>query len=110
MPESTVATNELVVPRSMPTIRLTPGCCHEPRGIRTQFSIFIFRQTRQFHPVPAKRQRDVEDRFVFERTLLFQGARRIAGVDEAGRGPLAGPVIAAAVILPVDWMKAGLPA
>lgn len=32
--------------------------------------------------------------------LRKKGARRIAGVDEAGRGPLAGPVVAAAVILP----------
>ena len=30
------------------------------------------------------------------------GARRVAGVDEVGRGPLFGPVVAAAVILPVD--------
>ena len=35
-----------------------------------------------------------------EALLLAQGIRPIAGVDEAGRGPLAGPVIAAAVILP----------
>jgi ribonuclease HII len=30
-------------------------------------------------------------------------------VDEAGRGPLAGPVVAAAVILPVEWIERGLP-
>lgn len=35
-----------------------------------------------------------------EALLISQGVRPIAGVDEAGRGPLAGPVIAAAVILP----------
>ena len=35
-----------------------------------------------------------------ERILGQQGINRIAGVDEAGRGPLAGPVVAAAVILP----------
>lgn len=34
-----------------------------------------------------------------ERKLTRQGKRQIAGVDEAGRGPLAGPVVAAAVIL-----------
>lgn len=34
-----------------------------------------------------------------ERKLNRQGKKRIAGVDEAGRGPLAGPVVAAAVIL-----------
>ena len=35
-----------------------------------------------------------------ERKLQEQGYRLIAGIDEAGRGPLAGPVVAAAVILP----------
>ena len=49
------------------------------------------------------------DRFVFERALLRQGMTLIAGVDEAGRGPLAGPVVAAAAMLPVQWMKDGLP-
>lgn len=37
----------------------------------------------------------------FEQEARRRGYRRIAGVDEAGRGPLAGPVVAAAVILPV---------
>ncbi len=36
----------------------------------------------------------------FEANYLTQGFRQIAGVDEAGAGPLAGPVVAAAVILP----------
>ena len=48
-------------------------------------------------------------RFKFEKTLLNNGARLIAGVDEAGRGPLAGPVVAAAVILPYAWIETGLP-
>jgi ribonuclease HII len=34
---------------------------------------------------------------------------RLAGVDEAGRGPLAGPVVAAAVVLPEEWFSTGLP-
>ncbi len=38
--------------------------------------------------------------FAEERILEAQGYRYIAGIDEAGRGPLAGPVVAAAVILP----------
>ncbi|MGJ8625208.1 MAG: ribonuclease HII [Yoonia sp.] len=37
--------------------------------------------------------------FLFEQDLIARGAVRIAGVDEVGRGPLAGPVTAAAVIL-----------
>ena len=35
----------------------------------------------------------------FERELWAQGIRNIAGIDEAGRGPLAGPVVAAAVVV-----------
>jgi len=38
-----------------------------------------------------------------ERLLYKEGYRFIAGIDEAGRGPLAGPVVAAAVILPKGW-------
>lgn len=38
-----------------------------------------------------------------ERLLWKQGIERVAGIDEAGRGPLAGPVVAAAVILPVRF-------
>ena len=49
------------------------------------------------------------DRFEFERTLWRQNVTRVAGVDEAGRGPLAGPVVASAVILPAEWAQAGLP-
>lgn len=41
--------------------------------------------------------------FGLEAELWEQGYRHVAGVDEAGRGPLAGPVVAAAVILPHDW-------
>jgi ribonuclease HII len=44
----------------------------------------------------------------FEREARRCGYRRIAGVDEAGRGPLAGPVVAAAVILPVRCRLVGV--
>src|ERR1022692_2659048 len=52
----------------------------------------------------------LSDRFEFERRLWRQRVARIAGVDEAGRGPLAGPVVAAAAILPSRWAETGLPA
>jgi len=39
----------------------------------------------------------------FEKLAEVSGYRCIAGVDEAGRGPLAGPVVAAAVIFPPDY-------
>jgi ribonuclease HII len=41
----------------------------------------------------------------FEKMYTRRGYHRVAGVDEVGRGPLAGPVIAAAVILPKDGIK-----
>ena len=44
----------------------------------------------------------------FECELWEQGHTHIAGVDEAGRGPLAGPVVAAAAILPKGWKLEGL--
>lgn len=40
------------------------------------------------------------DNFIFEKTLRKHGYKSIAGCDEVGRGPLAGPVVAAAVVLP----------
>jgi ribonuclease HII len=47
-------------------------------------------------------------RWRIEEELQGQGFRRIAGVDEAGRGPLAGPVVAAAAILPRRCRLPGL--
>ncbi|WHY79328.1 ribonuclease HII [Neobacillus sp. WH10] len=44
----------------------------------------------------------------YEKKWRSQGFELIAGVDEVGRGPLAGPVVAAAVILPEDFYLAGL--
>jgi ribonuclease HII len=46
--------------------------------------------------------------FRLRRTLFAAGARSVAGVDEVGVGPLAGPVVAAAVILPVRLRLPGL--
>ena len=40
--------------------------------------------------------------FAEEERLIAHGYRLIAGIDEVGRGPLAGPVVAAAVILPLE--------
>ncbi len=44
----------------------------------------------------------------YERRFYDQGAQYIAGVDEAGRGPLAGPLVIAAVILPQEVFISGL--
>ena len=47
-------------------------------------------------------------RLGFERELWQRGIRYVAGVDEAGCGPLAGPVVAAAVLFPCSWLQTGL--
>lgn len=43
-----------------------------------------------------------------ENDIAAEGYVNVCGVDEAGRGPLAGPVCAAAVILPLGWLPEGL--
>lgn len=49
-----------------------------------------------------------EDMLNYEKELYKEGYTLIAGVDEAGRGPLVGPVVAGCVILPVNYQLEGL--
>ena len=57
----------------------------------------------------ARRERDrIAGLLALRDALLRQGVRGIAGVDEVGVGPLAGPVVAAAVVLPIEVALAGL--
>jgi len=46
--------------------------------------------------------------WAFEKQAQQAGYRSVAGLDEAGRGPLAGPVVSAAVILPPDFAVPGI--
>ncbi|OZM58583.1 ribonuclease HII [Lottiidibacillus patelloidae] len=59
-----------------------------------------------------ERERLAKEKFLhmsrYEMELRENGISFIAGVDEVGRGPLAGPVVAASVILPEDFYLAGL--
>jgi len=48
------------------------------------------------------------NRMESERLLWRAGITHVAGVDEAGCGPLAGPVVAAAVVFPNHWLDSGL--
>ena len=54
------------------------------------------------------RQEEPIDLWVYEREAFADGVKLVCGVDEAGRGPLAGPVCAAAVILPPELIIPGL--
>lgn len=51
---------------------------------------------------------DTEKIFNHDLALLDENTRFIAGIDEVGRGPLAGPVVTACVIMPYDKMLAGV--
>src|SRR5580692_2286369 len=62
------------------------------------------RSPQNIYPMSARQI----SRLGFERELWRQGITLVAGVDEAGCGPLAGPVAAAAVILPHSWLETGL--
>ena len=59
-------------------------------------------------------EKDAEEKIRFQKMLTFEkrlyneGSQYIAGVDEAGRGPLAGPLVIAAVILPQELFISGL--
>lgn len=59
-----------------------------------------------------EQERQLQEKFiemkVYENKWVAQGYKYIAGVDEVGRGPLAGPVVAAAVILPEDFFLPGI--
>lgn len=62
-------------------------------------------------PANASHRREEERKarlWEIERAEMVAGACRVAGVDEAGRGPLAGPVVVAAVVLPPDAWFPGL--
>ena len=68
------------------------------RGVRNLAAQFRARQQRDL----AEEQR-LRQLLQFERELWEQGFESIAGVDEAGIGPMAGPVVAGAVVLPRDY-------
>ena len=50
----------------------------------------------------------VQDKLKYELECIANGYKYIAGVDEVGRGPLAGPVVCAAVIMPLDKLIEGI--
>lgn len=73
------------------------------KGVHT-----LFRQTERRFALEEQQRIDFKERLAFEDEYRQQGYVRIAGVDEVGRGPLAGPVVATAVILPDGFYHPGL--
>ena len=51
---------------------------------------------------------DTQKIFDFDKSLLNEDIKYIAGIDEVGRGPLAGPVVTACVVMPYDEMLNGV--
>lgn len=85
-------------------VQIFPTLSQDPRaGVQT----LLRQKERQFEREQAL-QEDFERRMTYEREWKTQGFTRIVGVDEVGRGPLAGPVVAAAVLLPEGFYMAGL--
>ena len=50
----------------------------------------------------------MNDLYIYEKELIDKGVKLIGGIDEVGRGPLVGPVVAACVILPLNYKLEGL--
>lgn len=75
----------------------------ERLGVQRIYQTLLEKQKKKF-----AEQRRLQSLFQYESRLSGMGKKHIAGVDEAGRGPLAGPVVAAAVILPLGLQIYGL--
>jgi ribonuclease HII len=76
----------------------------DPRGGAQRLVRFCNTKLDEWH-----RERERVDRmYSYERQCWAMGYNRVAGLDEVGRGPLAGPVVAAAVILPGEVSIPGL--
>lgn len=76
----------------------------DPRkGVQTLVSSYMRRLERE-----SRERLRVESLYQVESEFYKKGIRYVAGIDEVGRGPLAGPVTVAAVILKPHWFAAGL--
>ncbi|KLU64696.1 MULTISPECIES: ribonuclease HII [Desulfosporosinus] len=87
-----------------PSPRMLAACQNDPRqGVRRLAERQIKHQQAQ-----AQEDARVQGLLIEEKKLWQKGFLLIAGIDEAGRGPLAGPVVAAACILPTRFTLPGL--
>ena len=87
-----------------PSPRMLCACQKDARqGVR-QLAVRLIK----FQQARAVEELRIQQMLVEEKKLWQQGFLLLAGIDEAGRGPLAGPVVAAACILPVRFDLPGL--
>lgn len=70
--------------------------------------IFHYEIRNREETMKEKEQIRLQELKKIEETLYHQGKKYICGIDEAGRGPLAGPVVVASVIMPKDSMIEGI--
>lgn len=75
----------------------------ERKGVQQLLHAFSKKQN-----IKEQKAKQFRQMLLFEEKYRQKGMVHIAGIDEAGRGPLAGPVVAAAVILPADFLLLGL--
>lgn len=76
----------------------------DPRSGARELALVVDRRLRR----QRAESRRLTRLFAHRRTLFERGLRLVAGVDEVGMGPLAGPVVAAAVVLPAEVHLPGL--
>jgi len=108
MSRSAVSLKELQLKYSDPQSAVSPQVLRKlQRDPRTGARLLLRTLTRRFEDQKRERAR-VDAMLHFERLLWKAGITHIAGVDEVGMGPLAGPVVAAAVIFPPDTGIAGI--
>lgn len=87
-----------------PTPRILSACQNDPRQGVQRLAVRMIK-CQQDETIEKKR---IQQLLVEEEKLWKKGYLLLAGIDEAGRGPLAGPVVAAACILPAKFDLSGL--
>jgi ribonuclease HII len=88
--------------------RLTPQLLAKLRRDPRQGVRSLYQQLKRRYERERETRLRLDAMLNFERVLWRSGVSRIAGVDEAGVGPLAGPVVAAAVVVPPDTFIDGV--
>lgn len=87
-----------------PSDQMLNACLSDPRQGVQKLALRLLKYMQS----QAQEQSRIEQLLVHEKRLWKQGFLFLAGLDEAGRGPLAGPVVAAACILPAKFNLPGL--